>query len=208
MLEKWMINSSFLKESHERGFIYQGTDISGLDEIMKRRLIVAYTGFDPTAPSLHVGSLIQIMLLRLLLKHGHKVVILIGGGTAKIGDPSFREQARPLMDDETIEENSKGIKECLLQFFTTKNVIFINNDLWLSQVKYLDLLRNVGKHFSVNRMLSFDSVKNRLDRDQGLTFLEFNYSILQAYDFWRLSSMFNVTLQLGGSDQWGNIVSG
>lgn len=208
MVGLW-IDRGFGKEAQDRGFIHQCTDMVGLELRMEKRGIAAYTGFDPTAPSLHVGSLIQIMLLRLLLKHGHNVFILIGGGTAKIGDPSFREQARPLMDDETIEENSKGIKECLLQFFPhTKNVTFVNNALWLSQLNYLDLLRRVGKHFSVNKMLSFDSVKNRLDRDQGLTFLEFNYSVLQAYDFLTLSGTYDVTLQLGGSDQWGNIVSG
>ncbi|KFL91457.1 Tyrosyl-tRNA synthetase [Acetobacter malorum] len=204
--------SSFMQEAAARGFIFQCTDPVALDEAMAKGSVAAYIGFDPTADSLHVGSLIQIMMLRLLQKHGHRPVALVGGGTARIGDPSFREEARRLMTEETIGTNLAGIEGCLRQFLTfgggASEAILVNNAEWLDKLAYIDLLRDVGVHFSINRMLSFDSVKNRLDREQGLTFLEFNYSILQSYDFRELNRRHGVTLQLGGSDQWGNIVSG
>ncbi|GBQ77642.1 tyrosyl-tRNA synthetase [Acetobacter malorum DSM 14337] len=204
--------SSFMQEAAARGFIFQCTDSVALDEAMAKGSVAAYIGFDPTADSLHVGSLIQIMMLRLLQKHGHRPVALVGGGTARIGDPSFREEARRLMTEETIGTNLAGIEGCLRQFLTfgggASEAILANNAEWLDKLAYIDLLRDVGVHFSINRMLSFDSVKNRLDREQGLTFLEFNYSILQSYDFRELNRRHGVTLQLGGSDQWGNIVSG
>lgn len=204
--------SSFMQEAAARGFIFQCTDPAALDDAMVKGSVAAYIGFDPTADSLHVGSLIQIMMLRLLQKHGHRPVALVGGGTARIGDPSFREEARRLMTEETIGTNLAGIEGCLRQYLTfgsgASGAILVNNADWLDKLAYIDLLRDVGVHFSINRMLSFDSVKNRLDREQGLTFLEFNYSILQSYDFRELNRRHGVTLQLGGSDQWGNIVSG
>ncbi|MCI1437748.1 MAG: tyrosine--tRNA ligase [Acetobacter indonesiensis] len=204
--------SPFMQEAAARGFIFQCTDAQALDDAMTKGSVAAYIGFDPTADSLHVGSLIQIMMLRLLQKHGHKPVALMGGGTARIGDPSFREEARRLMTEETITTNLAGIEGCLRQFLTfgdkASDAHLVNNADWLDKLAYIDLLRDVGVHFSINRMLAFDSVKSRLDREQGLTFLEFNYSILQSYDFRELNRRHGVTLQLGGSDQWGNIVSG
>ncbi|MFS8370944.1 tyrosine--tRNA ligase [Acetobacter indonesiensis] len=204
--------SPFMQEAAARGFIFQCTDAQALDDAMTKGSVAAYIGFDPTADSLHVGSLIQIMMLRLLQKHGHKPVALMGGGTARIGDPSFREEARRLMTEETITTNLAGIEGCLRQFLAfgdnASDARLVNNADWLDKLAYIDLLRDVGVHFSINRMLAFDSVKSRLDREQGLTFLEFNYSILQSYDFRELNRRHGVTLQLGGSDQWGNIVSG
>ena len=204
--------SPFMQEAAARGFIFQCTDAQALDDAMTQGSVAAYIGFDPTADSLHVGSLIQIMMLRLLQKHGHKPVALMGGGTARIGDPSFREEARRLMTEETITTNLAGIEGCLRQFLAfgdkASDARLVNNADWLDKLAYIDLLRDVGVHFSINRMLAFDSVKSRLDREQGLTFLEFNYSILQSYDFRELNRRHGVTLQLGGSDQWGNIVSG
>ena len=205
-------NSPFMQEAAARGFIFQCTDAQALDDAMAKGSVAAYIGFDPTADSLHVGSLIQIMMLRLLQKHGHRPVALVGGGTARIGDPSFREEARRLMTEDIITTNLAGIEGCLRQFLTFGEGIsdanLVNNADWLDKLAYIDLLRDVGVHFSINRMLAFDSVKNRLDREQGLTFLEFNYSILQSYDFRELNRRHGVSLQLGGSDQWGNIVSG
>lgn len=204
--------SPFMQEAAARGFIFQCTDEKALDDAMAKGSVAAYIGFDPTADSLHVGSLIQIMMLRLLQKHGHRPVALMGGGTARIGDPSFREEARRLMTEETITTNLAGIEGCLRQFLAfgdaASDAVLANNAEWLDKLAYIDLLRDVGVHFSINRMLAFDSVKSRLDREQGLTFLEFNYSILQSYDFRELNRRYGVTLQLGGSDQWGNIVSG
>lgn len=201
-----------MREAAARGFIFQCTDAQALDALMERESISAYIGFDPTADSLHVGGLIQIMMLRLLQKHGHRPIALVGGGTARIGDPSFREEARRLMTDDIIQTNLAGIEGCLRQFLTfgtgASDALLVNNADWLDKLAYIDLLRDVGVHFSINRMLSFDSVKNRLEREQGLTFLEFNYSILQSYDFRELSRQYGLVLQLGGSDQWGNIVSG
>ncbi|MBO6085188.1 MAG: tyrosine--tRNA ligase, partial [Acetobacter sp.] len=209
-MTKTLFRSPFMQEASARGFVYQCTHAEELDALMCQGPITAYIGFDPTADCLHVGSLIQIMILRLLQRHGHKVIALIGGGTAKIGDPSFREESRQLMTEERIQTNQTGIEACLRQFlsFNTHDVRLVNNADWLDHLMYIDVLRDVGIHFSVNRMLSFDSVRSRLDREQGLTFLEFNYSILQAYDFRELSRRYGVCLQLGGSDQWGNIVSG
>ncbi len=204
--------SSFMREAAARGFIFQCTDAQALDALMERQSISAYIGFDPTADSLHVGGLIQIMMLRLLQKHGHRPIALVGGGTARIGDPSFREEARGLMTEDIIQTNLAGIEGCLRQFLTfgagASDALLVNNADWLDKLAYIDLLRDVGAHFSINRMLAFDSVKNRLEREQGLTFLEFNYSILQSYDFRELSRKYGLVLQLGGSDQWGNIISG
>lgn len=212
MTDTTSFKSSFLKEAAQRGFIFQCTDFAELDRLMADHSISAYIGFDPTARSLHVGSLVQIMLLRLLQKHGHKPVVLMGGGTARIGDPSFRDEMRSFMSEETIQTNIAGIKKCLSQFLNfgdqQNDVLLLNNAQWLDKLSYIQLLRDVGPHFSINRMLSFDSVKLRLQREQGLTFLEFNYSILQSYDFRELLRHYGVCLQLGGSDQWGNIVSG
>lgn len=207
-----MPKSEFLREAEARGFIFQCTDMEALDAAMQAGPVGGYIGFDPTADSLHVGSLIQIMLLRLMHRHGHRPVALMGGGTAKIGDPSFREEARRLMTAETIATNLRGVEGCLRQFLPLgtgpQDPLLANNADWLDRLSYIDLLRDVGIHFSVNRMLSFDSVRSRLEREQGLTFLEFNYSILQSYDFRELNLRHGVTLQMGGSDQWGNIVSG
>ncbi|WP_297442589.1 tyrosine--tRNA ligase [Acidocella sp.] len=204
-----MAKSGFLAEAKARGFIFQCTDEAALDEACATGSIAGYAGFDLTADSLHVGHMIPIMLLRLFQKHGHKPVALLGGGTTRIGDPSFREEARQLLTEEKIAENLVGIRKNLEAFIDfSSNAVLVNNAEWLDQLSYIALLRDVGVHFSVNRMLSFDSVKQRLEREQGLTFLEFNYSILQSYDFRELLRRENVVLQMGGSDQWGNIVSG
>ena len=207
-----MVKSGFLTEAKARGFVFQCTDEAALDEALSQKSVAGYIGFDPTGNSLHVGHMVQIMLLRLLQKHGHKAVALLGGGTAKIGDPSFREEARQLMTDATIAENIAGIRRNIEPFLTFGNgpaeAIMANNADWLDKLGYIELLREVGPHFSISRMLAFDSVKSRLDREQGLTFLEFNYSILQSYDFRELNRRYGVNLQMGGSDQWGNIVSG
>lgn len=207
-----MPKSSFLQEAQARGFVFQVTDIEALDEVLNKGPISAYIGFDPTADSLHVGSMVQLMLLRLLQKHGHTPIALLGGGTAQIGDPSFREEARSLMMQEQIDRNLQGIAKSINQIIhfgsNAKQGIIANNADWLNQLSYIQLLRDVGVHFSVNRMLSFDSVRTRLEREQGLSFLEFNYSILQSYDFRELYRRYGTVLQMGGSDQWGNIVSG
>ncbi|MCT6879042.1 MAG: tyrosine--tRNA ligase [Commensalibacter sp.] len=207
-----MPKSSFLQEAQARGFVFQVTDIEALDEVLNKGPISAYIGFDPTADSLHVGSMVQLMLLRLLQKHDHTPIALLGGGTAQIGDPSFREEARSLMMQEQIDRNLQGIAKSINQIIhfgsDAKQGIIANNADWLNQLSYIQLLRDVGVHFSVNRMLSFDSVRTRLEREQGLSFLEFNYSILQSYDFRELYRRYGTVLQMGGSDQWGNIVSG
>lgn len=204
--------SDFLREAEARGFIFQCTDMDGLRDAMRAAPVAGYVGFDCTADSLHVGHMTQIMMLRLLQKYGHKPVAVLGGGTTRIGDPSFREEARQLLTDEQIAINLAGIRKSLETFLsfghTGNDAILVNNAEWLDKLSYIDLLREVGIHFSVNRMLSFDSVRNRLEREQGLTFLEFNYSILQAFDFRELNRRYGVTLQMGGSDQWGNIVQG
>ena len=207
-----MANGDFLREAQERGFIFQCTDLDALGSAMGAAPIQAYIGFDCTADSLHVGSLVQIMILRLLQKHGHKPVVLMGGGTTRIGDPSGRDESRQLLTDEAIAANMAGIRRCFAPFLRfgddLSGAIMVNNADWLDTLGYIPLLRDVGVHFSVNRMLSFDSVKLRLEREHSLTFLEFNYMILQSYDFRELNRRLGVVLQIGGSDQWGNIVSG
>ncbi len=207
-----MPRSAFLQEATERGFVFQCTDAEALDAALVAGPVSAYTGFDCTADSLHVGSLLQIMLLRLFQRTGNKPVVLMGGGTTRIGDPSFRDEARQLIGDDQIAANMAGIRRCFAPFVHfgdgPTDAVMANNADWLDRLGYIDLLREVGVHFSVNRMLSFDSVRTRLEREQGLTFLEFNYCILQSYDFRELSRRHGVVLQLGGSDQWGNIVSG
>jgi tyrosyl-tRNA synthetase len=207
-----MAKSGFLAEAKARGFIFQCTDEAALDAACAGGSIAGYAGFDLTADSLHVGHMIPIMLLRLFQKHGHRPVALMGGGTTRIGDPSFREEARQLLTEAKIAENLIGIRKNIEAFISfgdgPQDAVLVNNADWLDRLSYIDMLREVGVHFSVNRMLSFDSVKSRLEREQGLTFLEFNYSILQSYDFRELSRQHGVVLQMGGSDQWGNIVSG
>ncbi len=207
-----MAKSEFLAEAKARGFVFQCTDEEALDAACAAGRIAGYAGFDLTAESLHVGHMIPIMLLRLFQKHGHRPVALMGGGTTRIGDPSFREEARQLLSDEQIAKNLIGIRRNIEAFITfgagPNDAVLVNNADWLDRLSYIELLREVGVHFSVNRMLAFDSVRSRLEREQGLTFLEFNYSILQSYDFRELSRQYGVVLQMGGSDQWGNIVSG
>ncbi|MCJ8143261.1 tyrosine--tRNA ligase [Ancylobacter sp. A5.8] len=205
--------SDFLRTMHERGFVHQLSDESGLDDLLAKESVTAYIGFDPTAPSLHAGGLIQIMMLHWLQATGHQPVSLMGGGTGMVGDPSFKEEARKLMTVETIEDNIASIKRVFANYLDYSSgpkggALMINNAEWLRELNYLEFLRDVGRHFSVNRMLSFDSVKTRLEREQSLSFLEFNYMILQAYDFVELSKRYDVRLQMGGSDQWGNIVNG
>lgn len=204
--------SDFLKTVIDRGFLHQCTDLDGLDERAQNKTITAYIGFDATADSLHVGSLVPIMLLRTLQKTGHKPIVLMGGGTTKVGDPSGKDEARKLLDDEAIQRNMDGIKKVFAKFLTfgdgPTDAVMVNNDDWLKDINYISFLRDYGRHFSVNRMLSFDSVKLRLDREQPLSFLEFNYMILQAYDFLELNRRMECVLQMGGSDQWGNIVNG
>jgi tyrosyl-tRNA synthetase len=204
--------SDFLRTLQERGFIHQISDEAGLDDLFAKETVTAYIGFDPTAPSLHAGSLIQIMMLHWMQATGHRAVSLMGGGTGMVGDPSFKEESRQLMTVDTIESNIASIKRVFSNYLTygegPKDALMINNAEWLRSLNYLEFLRDVGRHFSVNRMLSFDSVKTRLDREQSLSFLEFNYMILQAYDFVELAKRYDCRLQMGGSDQWGNIVNG
>ena len=202
----------FLTEARARGFIHQTTDEAAFAKRMTTGVLPGYIGFDCTADSLHVGSLVQIMLLRLLQRTGHKPVVLMGGGTTKVGDPSFRDEARPLLDDARIETNKAGIRQVFESFLTfgdgPTDAVMLDNAEWLDRLEYIPFLRDVGRHFSVNRMLSMDSVKLRLDREQNLSFLEFNYMLLQSYDFLELFRQHGVALQMGGSDQWGNIVLG
>jgi tyrosyl-tRNA synthetase len=204
--------SDLLRLLDERGYIHQLTDASGLDALAAKQIVPGYIGFDPTAPSLHVGSMVQIMLLRRLQQSGHKPIVLMGGGTGKVGDPSFKDEARKLMTVDTINSNIASIKTVFERFLTfgdgPSDAVMLDNAEWLDALEYLPFLRDYGQHFSVNRMLSFDSVKLRLDREQSLSFLEFNYMILQAYDFLELSRRAGCRLQMGGSDQWGNIVNG
>ena len=204
--------SSFLRIMSERNFIHQVTDCTSLDTLLSQKNMVAYIGFDCTADSLHVGSLVQIMMLRYFQKCGHRPIVLMGGGTTKVGDPSGKDDARQLLSDNEIEKNKQGIKAVFEKYLNfgagPSDAIMCDNDEWLSGLEYVQFLRDYGRHFSVNRMLSFDSVKLRLDREQPLSFLEFNYMILQAYDFLELSRRFDCSLQMGGSDQWGNIVNG
>jgi tyrosyl-tRNA synthetase len=204
--------SAFLSTATERGFIHQCTDLEALDERLSNGRVTAYVGYDCTADSLHVGHLMWIMLLRLYQKCGHKPIVLGGGGTTRIGDPSFRDEARPLLSDEQIAHNMASIRRIFANFLQfgdgPTDAIEANNADWLDELRYIPLLRDIGRHFSVNRMLAQDSVRLRLEREQPLTFLEFNYPILQAYDFLELARRFGCELQMGGSDQWGNIVSG
>ena len=204
--------SSLLRLLSERGYVHQMTDASALDALAGKQIVPGYIGFDPTAPSLHVGSMVQIMLLRRLQQAGHKPIVLMGGGTGKIGDPSFKDEARKLLTDAVIASNVASIKTVFERFLTfgdgPTDAVMLDNAEWLDRLEYIPFLREVGQHFSVNRMLSFDSVKQRLDREQSLSFLEFNYMILQAYDFRELSQRYGCRLQMGGSDQWGNIVNG
>lgn len=207
------MKSPFLQDLQSRGLLFQATDLEALDSLLSNKEpVVAYIGFDPTASSLHVGNLSQIMKLRLLQRHGHKPIILIGGATAQVGDPTGKDEMRQQNSDETIAKNIVGIKDSFSKFLKFGNgandAVLVNNADWLSDVNYIDFLKDYGRHFSINRMLSFDSVKARLDREQPLSFLEFNYMILQAYDFMELFKKYNCVLQMGGSDQWGNIVNG
>ena len=202
----------FLKTATERGFIHQCTDEQALDELASKGPIRAYIGFDATADSLHAGSLVSIMLLRLLQRSGHKPIVLMGGGTTKVGDPSGKDEQRQLLDEAQIDANIQGIRRIFENFLTfgdgPTDAVMVNNADWLDGLQYIPFLREYGRHFSVNRMLGFDSVKLRLDREQPLSFLEFNYMVLQAYDFLELSRRQDCILQMGGSDQWGNIVAG
>ena len=204
--------SSLLRLLDERGYIHQATDAAALDALASSGIVAGYIGFDATAPSLHVGSLVQIMMLRRMQQAGHRPIVLMGGGTTKIGDPSGKDESRRLLTHETIQANIASIRKVFEHFLTfgdgPTDAIMVDNADWLDQLAYIDLLRTVGPHFTVNRMLTFDSVKLRLEREQPLTFLEFNYMILQAYDFRELSLRHQCRLQLGGSDQWGNIVNG
>ncbi|QCO04807.1 tyrosine--tRNA ligase [Azospirillum argentinense] len=205
--------SDFLRVLDERGFLHQGSDLSGLDALLRQGPVGAYIGFDATADSLHVGHLVSIMVLRWFQKTGNRPVVLIGGGTTRIGDPSFRDTSRPMLDDAQIAANMAGIGRAFAQYLSFSNeqpngAVMVDNADWLDELRYIPLLRDIGRHFTVNRMLSFDSVKLRLDREQPLTFLEFNYMILQAFDFLELSRRHGCRLQMGGSDQWGNIING
>ena len=204
--------SDFLKTLAERGFIHQCTSDAGLDAAALKEPLCAYIGFDCTAPSLHTGSLLGIMMLRILQQTGHKPIVLMGGGTTKVGDPSGKDESRKLLSDDAIAANMAGIKQVFSRFLSfgegPTGAMMIDNAEWLDQLNYIDFLRDYGRHFTINRMLSFDSVKLRLEREQPLTLLEFNYMILQAYDFLELNRRFKCTLQMGGSDQWGNIVNG
>jgi len=202
--------SEFLKFINERGYLNQVSDPENLDNAFHNKSVTAYIGFDCTAPSLHIGSLIQIMLLRHLQNFGHNPIILVGGGTSKVGDPSLKDKSRSLLSEEDINENLQGIQKTFGRFIDLKKkgTKIVNNNDWLGKLNYIDFLRNVGSNFSVNRMLSFDSVKLRLDREQPLSFLEFNYMVMQGYDFYELNKRYDCILQMGGSDQWGNIVCG
>jgi tyrosyl-tRNA synthetase len=204
--------SDFMRVMFERGFVADCTDYQALDEALVKNPVPAYIGYDATAPSLHVGHLMNIMVLRWLQKTGGKPITLMGGGTTKVGDPSFRSEERPLLTPEAIDRNIDGLKQVFARYLAygdgPTDAIMLNNAEWLDQLNYLDFLRDIGRHFSVNRMLSFESVKSRLDREQSLSFLEFNYMILQAYDFLEIHRRYGCLLQMGGSDQWGNIING
>ncbi len=204
--------SDFLRRLNQRGYVHQCTDAAALDNAASSGKVTAYVGYDCTAPSLHVGSLISIMMLRHLQQAGHKPIVLMGGGTTRVGDPSGKDESRKLLTDADINANMAGIKKVFANYLTfgdgPADAIMVNNADWLDTLEYIPFLRDVGRHFSINRMLTFDSVKTRLEREQPLTFLEFNYMILQAYDFLELGRRHNCLLQMGGSDQWGNIVNG
>jgi len=204
--------NKFLKEFKDRGYFYQCTNENELSNLLDKKSINAYIGFDSTAASLHVGSLMQIMCLKLLQKHGHRPIVLLGGGTTRIGDPSGKEETRKILSEAQIEKNIKNIQNVFKIFLKTNNPklkpIFVNNYKWLGKLNYIKFLREIGRHFTINKMLSFDSVKLRLEREQSLSYMEFNYMILQAYDFLELNKSKNCLMQIGGSDQWGNIVNG
>ncbi|MHA7828555.1 MAG: tyrosine--tRNA ligase, partial [Roseovarius sp.] len=204
--------SEFLRVMIERGFLADCTDLQALDDSLSSGTVTAYIGYDATAKSLHVGHLLNIMMLRWLQKTGHRPITLMGGGTTKVGDPSFRSDERPLLDATQIGENITAMQQVFARFLdygdTAPGALMLDNAEWLDGLRYIEFLRDIGRHFSVNRMLSFESVKSRLDREQSLSFLEFNYMILQAYDFLELNRRYGCTLQMGGSDQWGNIVNG
>ena len=206
------MDKSFLSEFKQREYYNQCTDFDSLENLMKKKPIKAYIGFDCTAKSLHVGSLLQIMCLRMLQKYGHQPIVLLGGGTTRIGDPSGKDETRKMLSNKEIESNIKNIQKVFNIFLDTNNTktkpIFVNNFKWLGKLNYINFLREIGKHFTINKMLSFDSVKLRLDREQSLSYMEFNYMILQAYDFYELNKNKNCVMQMGGSDQWGNIVNG
>ncbi len=206
------MKDSYLSEFKKREYFNQCTNFEELEKLMSEKKIKAYIGFDCTAPSLHVGSLLQIMCLRLLQKHGHQPIVLLGGGTTRIGDPSGKEETRKILSEKEIEKNVKNIKKIFKIYLKTSNPktkpIFVNNYKWLGKLNYIKFLREIGKHFTINKMLSFESVKLRLDREQSLSYMEFNYMILQAYDFLELNKNKNCLMQIGGSDQWGNIVNG
>ncbi len=204
--------NKFLKEFKDRGYFYQCTNENELSNLLDKKSINAYIGFDSTAASLHVGSLMQIMCLKLLQKHGHRPIVLLGGGTTRIGDPSGKEETRKILSETQIEKNIKNIQKVFKIFLRTNNTklkpIFVNNYKWLGKLNYIKFLREIGRHFTINKMLSFDSIKLRLEREQSLSYMEFNYMILQAYDFLELNKSKNCLMQIGGSDQWGNIVNG
>ena len=206
------MQETFLTEFEKRGYFSQCTDRSGLNDVMSKGKIKTYIGFDCTAPSLHVGSLMQIMCLRLLQKYGHQPIVLLGGGTTLIGDPSGKEETRKILSKKEIDKNIKSIENVFKIFLKSKNSktkpIFVNNYAWLSKLNYINFLREIGKHFTINKMLTFDSVKLRLEREQSLSYMEFNYMMLQAYDFYELNRKYKCVLQIGGSDQWGNIING
>ena len=206
------MKNNFLIEMQERGYLNQCTDLDKLSEICGKNSISGYIGFDCTAPSLHVGSLLQIMILKLMQKHGHRPIVLLGGGTTLIGDPSGKDSTRRILEQKDIKDNIKSIKNVFNKVLDTSNKkvspLFVDNSDWLTKLNYIQFLRDVGSHFTINKMLSFDSVKLRLDREQSLSYMEFNYMILQAYDFYQLFKNNKCVLQIGGSDQWGNIVNG
>lgn len=199
---------SFVQESQLRGFIHQATDLEALDQLTKTQPICGYIGYDLTAKSFHVGNLTTIMWMRLFQQCGHTVIIILGGGTSKIGDPSGRDESRQLMTAETIAENRASLEKTFFQYLNKNQTIILNNGEWLSGLGYIDFLRDIGPHFTVNRLLTFESIKSRLDREQALSFIEFNYPLLQAYDFYILAKKYNCVLEFGGSDQWGNIICG
>lgn len=207
-----MFKSNLLKAFEDRGYLNQCTSLEGLDELANTSIVPGYIGFDCTAKSLHVGSLVQIMMLRAMQKMGHKPIVIMGGATTKIGDPSGKDEARQLLTEERIAENKEALKQVFEKFIVfgdgPTDAIMLDNNEWLGNVGYIDFLRDVGKHFSINRMITFDSVKLRLDREQSLTYLEFSYMLLQAYDFAELCKRYGCRLQMGGSDQWGNIING
>ena len=206
------MKNKFISEMQSRGYIHQCTDLGKLNEICHKSSIKAYIGFDCTASSLHVGSLLQIMILKLMQKHGHQPIVLLGGGTTLIGDPSGKDSTRKILTHKEIKKNIQSIKKVFNNILKTENKktkpIFVDNADWLNKLNYIEFLRNIGSHFTINKMLTFDSVKLRLQREQSLSYMEFNYMILQAYDFYQLFKKYNCSLQIGGSDQWGNIVNG